>query len=253
MKESWTLSVPEALNRLRQEKINLLDVRSRQEFEQTHLPEAFCIPLDELPQRLSELDPTEKILIYCHRGIRSAHAVSFLREQGFLHAYHIEGGLTQITHFLSEHNAWHKTSANQHMDLLQKRLGTPPRELLSKKHIRNCGKPYPLFIVPIPSAQMTYLSWQAHEKPLLHPFQPPAIIPKTGAKAKHARSSVKPPSKNLEDRRNNFPLVVKQTAIEDLPKKGRNQWVEKHPPPIKNTWLNLANLRTAFLYWGDSI
>jgi rhodanese-related sulfurtransferase len=102
MKESWTLSVEEALHRLRHEKVQLLDVRSRQEFEQTHMPGAFCIPLDELAERLSELNPSEKMLIYCHRGIRSAHAVSLLREHGFLHAYHIEGGLTQITHFLSE-------------------------------------------------------------------------------------------------------------------------------------------------------
>lgn len=42
----------------------LLDVREPQEYEEGHLPGARLIPLSELPDRLSELDPEKPVLAY---------------------------------------------------------------------------------------------------------------------------------------------------------------------------------------------
>jgi hypothetical protein len=42
-----------------------LDVRSQADYDQSHIPGAVLIPLNELPGRLMELDPQAKILTYC--------------------------------------------------------------------------------------------------------------------------------------------------------------------------------------------
>ena len=43
---------------------NLVDVRQPKEYEQNHLPGARLIPLGELQNRLSELDPNKPTVVY---------------------------------------------------------------------------------------------------------------------------------------------------------------------------------------------
>lgn len=52
------------------------------------------IPLNTLPQHVSELDPEEEIVVYCHMGGRSAMATEFLRRNGFPNARNLKGGIT---------------------------------------------------------------------------------------------------------------------------------------------------------------
>ena len=46
------------------EDYNLLDVRQPDEYQQRHLPGAKLIPVGELPDRLSELDPKKPTITY---------------------------------------------------------------------------------------------------------------------------------------------------------------------------------------------
>lgn len=46
------------------EDYNLVDVRQPKEYERKHLPGARLIPVAELPQRLSELDPKKPTIAY---------------------------------------------------------------------------------------------------------------------------------------------------------------------------------------------
>jgi len=48
-----------------------------------------------LPQRLSELDPSREMIVHCKSGVRSAKAVAFLREQGFMKARNLKGGILE--------------------------------------------------------------------------------------------------------------------------------------------------------------
>ncbi|MGA3268715.1 MAG: rhodanese-like domain-containing protein, partial [Verrucomicrobiota bacterium] len=41
------------------------------------------LPLSELPQRFTELDPNQQYYLHCKGGVRSMKAVNFLRQQGF--------------------------------------------------------------------------------------------------------------------------------------------------------------------------
>lgn len=46
------------------EDYNLVDVRTPKEYEQRHLPGAQLIPVGELSDRLSELDPNKTTIVY---------------------------------------------------------------------------------------------------------------------------------------------------------------------------------------------
>ncbi|HUL30551.1 MAG TPA: rhodanese-like domain-containing protein [Thermodesulfobacteriota bacterium] len=46
------------------ENYNLIDVRTREEYELGHLPGAQLIPVGELADRLSELDPEKTTVVY---------------------------------------------------------------------------------------------------------------------------------------------------------------------------------------------
>jgi len=46
------------------EAYNLIDVRTAKEYERGHLPGARLIPVGEVAERLSELDPDKPTLVY---------------------------------------------------------------------------------------------------------------------------------------------------------------------------------------------
>ena len=72
----------------------LLDVRSSYEYQDHHIPGSTNIPIDDLPDRLSEIPRDKHIIAICERGqVRSPYAEKILRDQQFT-CDHLEGGLT---------------------------------------------------------------------------------------------------------------------------------------------------------------
>lgn len=71
----------------------VLDVREQSEWDTAHLPDAKLIPLMQLPDRVSELDPKRAVVVMCHMGGRSARATAFLRKAGFSKAVNLAGGI----------------------------------------------------------------------------------------------------------------------------------------------------------------
>jgi phage shock protein E len=70
----------------------LVDVRSPDEFQAGHLPRAVNIPVQDLAQRIAELEPKDgAIVLYCHSGRRSAEAARKLREAGYSAVYDLGG------------------------------------------------------------------------------------------------------------------------------------------------------------------
>ena len=57
------------------------------------LPGATVIPLGELDGRIGELDPAAPTVVFCHLGVRSAHALTRLQAAGFADARHLAGGI----------------------------------------------------------------------------------------------------------------------------------------------------------------
>lgn len=76
-----------------QDKQTILDVRESYEYQAGHLKGAKLIPLGELPKRLGELDKTQKIVVVCASGARSAQASKYLVSQGFNQVFNLSGGM----------------------------------------------------------------------------------------------------------------------------------------------------------------
>jgi rhodanese-related sulfurtransferase len=74
------------------EKVTILDVRESDEFAYANLGGKH-IPLGDLTQRHPELDPDQEIVVLCHHGVRSAHAVAFLKNLGFSKVHNLSGGI----------------------------------------------------------------------------------------------------------------------------------------------------------------
>lgn len=74
----------------------LLDVRTREEYnnELGHVAHSMLIPLQELKQRVSELEPYKlnTIIAICRSGNRSGSAAELLTQHGFM-ARNMEGGM----------------------------------------------------------------------------------------------------------------------------------------------------------------
>ncbi len=61
----------------------LLDTRTRGEYARGHADGFFNLPLDELRERLSELDRGKKVYVMCQSGLRSYLACRILAQNGF--------------------------------------------------------------------------------------------------------------------------------------------------------------------------
>jgi sulfur-carrier protein adenylyltransferase/sulfurtransferase len=71
----------------------ILDVRNPEEIAICRIAGSTVIPLPELPNRLSELDPSAAMVVHCKSGVRSAKAISLLQAAGFSHLKNLKGGI----------------------------------------------------------------------------------------------------------------------------------------------------------------
>jgi len=61
----------------------VLDVRENDEWAQGHVPNAHHIPMNDVADRLDQLDDGARIFVICRSGKRSMTVADFLAEQGF--------------------------------------------------------------------------------------------------------------------------------------------------------------------------
>lgn len=71
----------------------LLDVRESHEFRHASIANSVLIPLNQLPQRLAELNPQQEIVVICHHGMRSQQAANYLEQSGFQAIANLKGGI----------------------------------------------------------------------------------------------------------------------------------------------------------------
>lgn len=73
------------------EDIILLDVRTTEEYSAGHIEGFRNIPVDEMRERLSELENGKPVYVMCQSGLRSYIAVRILSQKGF-DCYNLSGG-----------------------------------------------------------------------------------------------------------------------------------------------------------------
>lgn len=89
-KKSFDLSIEEAM----QKDIRLVDVRSKEEFNQGYIKNSVNFPLDTIEQ--IDINKDKKLYVYCYSGSRSAMAIRKLKQMGYTDITNI-GGIKDYT------------------------------------------------------------------------------------------------------------------------------------------------------------
>ena len=87
--KQWHL--PDAANLPRDGSVTLLDTRTEGEFRRGHIEGFRNIPVDELRQRIGEIETGKPVYVICQSGLRSYIATRILEGYGF-EAYNFAGG-----------------------------------------------------------------------------------------------------------------------------------------------------------------
>lgn len=79
-----------------QEKNNyvILDVRTKEEYNEKHIVDSILIPYDEISDKTVNIDKDKTILVYCRSGKRATTAVEKWKRLGYT-AYNM-GGIANI-------------------------------------------------------------------------------------------------------------------------------------------------------------
>ena len=87
--KQWHLS--DAANLPRDGSVTLLDTRTVGEYSRGHIDGFRNIPVDELRERIDEIEPGKRVYVICQSGLRSYIATRILEGYGF-EAYNFAGG-----------------------------------------------------------------------------------------------------------------------------------------------------------------
>ena len=89
-----SMIAPDALDAIN-EGIQLVDVRTPEEFASGHLENAVNINFyaDDFKEQINQLDKEKEVYLYCRSGGRSAKAAKDLEAMGFRKVYDLEGGI----------------------------------------------------------------------------------------------------------------------------------------------------------------
>jgi len=71
----------------------LLDVREASEVETCAIAGSRHIPMQQVPEHLTDLPLDRLILVHCHHGGRSLRVTQFLRANGFAQVCNVAGGI----------------------------------------------------------------------------------------------------------------------------------------------------------------
>lgn len=74
--------------------IKVIDVREPDEAEIAVVEGVPMIPLSQLDERFTELDPNQHYYLHCKGGVRSLKALNSLREKGYKYLKSVKGGIT---------------------------------------------------------------------------------------------------------------------------------------------------------------
>ena len=90
------VSVAQAVDLINNKNALIIDVRTPEEFAESHLPEANNFPVDTLSQNIETIKKLQRdkpLLVYCRSGKRSARAAEKLKNLGVNSLYNLKGGI----------------------------------------------------------------------------------------------------------------------------------------------------------------
>lgn len=76
--------------------VRIVDVREPEEWERYALEQAERVPMRLVPVRMHRWPKDRDIYVLCAHGIRSAAVCDYLRQNGFVRAVNVAGGLAAV-------------------------------------------------------------------------------------------------------------------------------------------------------------
>ena len=125
------------IDRMDPKRTVLLDVRTQEEYELGTIDGALNIPLDDLRDRLNELDKDADIVAFCAVGLRGYLAQQLLMGRGFTHVRNLSGGYR--TYALAKQKIRHTDCSCQTPSDGQGTSGEKPRLYQQVIRLDACG------------------------------------------------------------------------------------------------------------------
>jgi len=76
------------------EDLILIDVREKNEWDESHIEKAQFLPLSNFQEEMKKLtDPSATVVCQCRSGKRSLKAATELQDEGFENLFNLEGGI----------------------------------------------------------------------------------------------------------------------------------------------------------------
>lgn len=91
-----SISADELAEIVSKEKVNMLDVRKKSEYQSEHIPDAENAPLDFINDSMVQVDKNKTYYVHCAGGYRSMIFNSILRARGYDKLIDVKGGFKDI-------------------------------------------------------------------------------------------------------------------------------------------------------------
>jgi len=90
-----TLSVADFDKKIHEGNVQLVDVRTPEEYAEKHLKDAVNINFngDDFVDMITKLDKTKPVLVYCLSGGRSTKAAALISKKGYTQVFNLDGGI----------------------------------------------------------------------------------------------------------------------------------------------------------------
>ena len=98
--EIQVISIEEMQTILKMDEVQLVDVRTPEEFSEGYIKNAQNIDFNSptFEQDILKLNKDKPVMLYCHSGGRSAKCAQKLKDAGFKKIYDLEGGISKWKH-----------------------------------------------------------------------------------------------------------------------------------------------------------
>ncbi len=82
--------------KLNEKEVQLIDVRTPQEYAEGHIANAKNINVksSDFETQIETLDKEKPVMVYCLGGVRSANAANVLKQKGFKNIIDLQGGIS---------------------------------------------------------------------------------------------------------------------------------------------------------------
>jgi len=113
-RRAMKIQLPELLKLYKEDRVQIIDIRFNEEYEAWKVGIGQHMPLNEIPDRLNELDPDKTIVTMCPHYDRAEIARLYLTMQGYHSRYLTDGMLGIANHLRGDVARDYMNSINDH-------------------------------------------------------------------------------------------------------------------------------------------